>query len=199
MESFEKTGNSDDRAFIIFRTKTSKTNAQVFSNEAAQRLISFSSLISETVAASSDIVSLCLYSGWAELFEKRLEERKREGGEDTGTALIDMIMSGNRRYLVKAACATACDTLKEKQYIFVIERFSNDKLNFPFISRKWQLTHREQEIVRLFIDGRCNKEIADTLNLSINTVKSYVKGLSLKLGVSGRAEIVSRFISEIHD
>jgi DNA-binding NarL/FixJ family response regulator len=44
------------------------------------------------------------------------------------------------------------------------------------------LTVREQELLRLIIDGYTNQEIADKMFLSIETIKTYRKNLLLKLG-----------------
>ena len=54
------------------------------------------------------------------------------------------------------------------------------------------LTDRELEILSLMAQHRTNQEIADTLILSLNTVKWYARQIYGKLGVSGRREAVSR-------
>lgn len=45
------------------------------------------------------------------------------------------------------------------------------------------LSHREIEVLRLVASGRINKEIAQELNISINTVLSHRKNLTSKLGI----------------
>lgn len=192
-----KSDNSHGTAFLLYRPKTLKSNERLFFNEEARRLISHSTFLPETGAASSDLSSIC--SSWAELLERKLKVGN-EGNEDIiGTAFIDLLLSGKRRYMVKGTCVTSCDALTEKQYIFVIERFNHDKVNFSRMFRKWKLNAREQDIVKLLIEGRCNKEIADTLELSIHTIKSYIKLLSRKLGINVRAGLVKLLISETID
>ncbi|MDR0753845.1 MAG: response regulator transcription factor [Prevotellaceae bacterium] len=44
------------------------------------------------------------------------------------------------------------------------------------------LTVREQDLLRLIIDGYTNQEIADKMYLSVETIKTYRKNLLLKLG-----------------
>ena len=56
------------------------------------------------------------------------------------------------------------------------------------------LTSREQELLRLIIDGYTNKEIADKLFLSIETIKTYRKNLILKLGVKNSMMLVKMAI-----
>ncbi|MEV0422098.1 response regulator [Streptosporangium canum] len=53
------------------------------------------------------------------------------------------------------------------------------------------LSARETEIVRAVARGRTNQEIADELFLSLSTVKGYVSGILVKLGVRSRVEIAA--------
>jgi DNA-binding NarL/FixJ family response regulator len=53
------------------------------------------------------------------------------------------------------------------------------------------LTHREIEVLREIARGRANKEIADHLAISENTVKDHLKSIRGKLQVSGRTEAVT--------
>jgi ATP/maltotriose-dependent transcriptional regulator MalT len=54
------------------------------------------------------------------------------------------------------------------------------------------LTLRERDILAMISQGFSNKRIAQTIKISPETVKSHVKRIFLKLGVSSRAEAVSR-------
>lgn len=45
------------------------------------------------------------------------------------------------------------------------------------------LSQREIEVLRLIASGRINKEIAQELNISINTVLSHRKNITAKLGI----------------
>ncbi|MFI6798334.1 response regulator [Streptosporangium canum] len=53
------------------------------------------------------------------------------------------------------------------------------------------LSARETEIVQAVARGRTNQEIADELFLSLSTVKGYVSGILVKLGVRSRVEIAA--------
>lgn len=53
------------------------------------------------------------------------------------------------------------------------------------------LTDREQGVLRLIADGLTNKEIADRLVLSVNTVKSHRLRLYQKLHLHTRGELVA--------
>jgi DNA-binding NarL/FixJ family response regulator len=50
------------------------------------------------------------------------------------------------------------------------------------------LTHREQDVLRLISQGRSNKEIARELHITEGTVKGHVSIILAKLGVSDRTQ-----------
>ena len=57
-----------------------------------------------------------------------------------------------------------------------------------------QLTLREQEVLRLVAQGRTNRAIARTLNVSVGTVKLHVSQIIAKLGVSDRTQAAVRAV-----
>lgn len=56
--------------------------------------------------------------------------------------------------------------------------------------REFGLTHRESEILALITQGLSNQDIAARCYLSINTVKSYIRGAYRKIDVETRARAV---------
>ena len=57
------------------------------------------------------------------------------------------------------------------------------------------LSSREEEVLILLTKGYSNKEIADQLNLSTETVRSHLKHIYEKMHVRSRAEAVARYMS----
>jgi DNA-binding NarL/FixJ family response regulator len=57
-----------------------------------------------------------------------------------------------------------------------------------------RLTRRETEVLRMMGDGSANKEIADELRISENTVKFHVAAILGKLNATSRTEAVARGI-----
>lgn len=57
-------------------------------------------------------------------------------------------------------------------------------------AEKWPLTQRETEVLSMIASGRANREIAEETNLSINSVKSYIRGAYAKIEVSSRSQAV---------
>jgi DNA-binding NarL/FixJ family response regulator len=58
------------------------------------------------------------------------------------------------------------------------------------------LTAREEETLVLLTNGYSNKEIADHLGLSIETVRSHLKNIYTKMHVRSRAEAVAHYMSK---
>ena len=54
------------------------------------------------------------------------------------------------------------------------------------------LTERECEVLQLLTDGASNREIADHLVLSVNTVKKHVLNIYGKLGVQSRTQAIAK-------
>jgi len=54
------------------------------------------------------------------------------------------------------------------------------------------LTEREMDVLNLIAKGMSNKEIAYHLEITINTVKGYIKNLYAKLGVNKRLQAVTK-------
>ena len=53
------------------------------------------------------------------------------------------------------------------------------------------LTHREVGVLRLIADGNSNKQIADVLAMSQDTIKGYVRNILTKLGANDRTHAVT--------
>ena len=59
---------------------------------------------------------------------------------------------------------------------------------FPLSQPPLVLTNREREVLRLLVDGATNRAIADSLSVSIETVKSHVHHIMQKLQVKDRTQ-----------
>ena len=55
----------------------------------------------------------------------------------------------------------------------------------------FDLTEREQEVFKLVVQGNSNQQIADSLVISITTVKAHISNILYKLQVSSRAEAIA--------
>ena len=59
---------------------------------------------------------------------------------------------------------------------------------------KFGLTPRERQMVELLIEGMTTKEMAQALRLSPNTIKSFLRLVMAKMGVSTRSGIVGKLL-----
>ena len=57
-------------------------------------------------------------------------------------------------------------------------------------AEKWPLTQRETEVLAMIASGKADREIAEETNLSINWVKSYIRGAYSKIEVTSRSQAV---------
>jgi len=111
---------------------------------------------------------------------------------------VEAVRRGARGIVLKAA---ASDRLLEgirKVYrgeMWIDQRVAADVMKAMSDPRpvtraeRAQLTAREQEIVSLVAQGFRNKEIADKLSISEQTVKNHLHNIFDKLGVSDRLEL----------
>lgn len=59
-------------------------------------------------------------------------------------------------------------------------------------ARTYDLTRREEDALRLLVEGRTAPQIAEELVVSPNTVKTHVRNLYRKLGINRRADLACR-------
>jgi DNA-binding NarL/FixJ family response regulator len=58
------------------------------------------------------------------------------------------------------------------------------------------LSEREQQILNYLVKGYRNKEIADAIGLSFDTIRTHLKSIYHKLHVSSRTEAVIKYLSK---
>ena len=85
-------------------------------------------------------------------------------------------------------CLASERELEPKDYIARLVDASNDDHPASIES----LSPREDEVLHLIADQLSNREIAESLFISVNTVKTHVRRLYNKLGANSRLEAVMR-------
>jgi two-component system, NarL family, response regulator DegU len=66
----------------------------------------------------------------------------------------------------------------------------------PFTQDSYDLTRREKEILRMVIDGKQNKQIAEALGKSVRTVETHRFNIMKKLGVNNAIDMVNKAMKE---
>jgi DNA-binding NarL/FixJ family response regulator len=134
--------------------------------------------------------------------------------ESPGTSVILFTMYENADYLVEALQAGAAGYLlkgsSKSEIVTTVRRvLAGDAVLRPDLvlellrrmsapasetQMSTQLTNREQDVLRLIVLGHTNREIADTLSLTVSTVKTHVEHVIRKLDVSDRTQAAVRAI-----
>jgi DNA-binding NarL/FixJ family response regulator len=86
--------------------------------------------------------------------------------------------------LVEAVQAAMTGSLEDASAVMAVTDVTNPAIEAG-------LTGREADIIRLVTLGTTNQEIAQTLFLSINSVKSYIRSAYRKIGVTNRVQAVA--------
>jgi NarL family two-component system response regulator LiaR len=97
--------------------------------------------------------------------------------DDIGQQAIDAV-------ILKSETGEALVAALERVHSGVITGFDDLEVASPSTT----LTQREQEVLALMALGSSNREIAHELYLSVDTVKTHVRTLFQKLGVSNRTQ-----------
>lgn len=82
------------------------------------------------------------------------------------------------------------DLLKIAEGRVVVDDWTGQAETQKAAAEKWPLTQRETEVLSMIAAGKANREIAEETNLSINSVKSYIRGAYSKIEVSSRSQAV---------
>lgn len=118
---------------------------------------------------------------------RMLLTRMREGLQQ-GKAVRTLVDS---RYNVRIS--PLCEN---GRYVVLAESFrTRDPLRD--VSKRYPLTRREREVVRLLISGATTAEIADCLSIAPSTVVLHLKSIMAKTGARSRSAVVGRIVQ--HD
>ncbi len=79
-----------------------------------------------------------------------------------------------------------------KAFLDKLKSAINKKQNRVKILSNFELSNRELDTLKLISDNLTNLEIADKLFVSVNTVKTHLKNIYLKLDVNSRTKAVTK-------
>jgi DNA-binding CsgD family transcriptional regulator len=74
----------------------------------------------------------------------------------------------------------------------LLERDAAGTNGLTEISEQFNLTQRERETVELLLKGLTSKEIATRMEISVNTVKAFLRLVMVKMKVSNRSGIAGK-------
>jgi len=103
-------------------------------------------------------------------------------------------VSGRRRYLCRTFVLETESNGRSRPTIAVtVERDS-----LLDVVAGFQLTPREVEVVQQLANGLTSKEIAQRMNISLNTVKTFFRLVMIKMGVTTRAGVIGKLVPGAH-
>jgi DNA-binding NarL/FixJ family response regulator len=121
---------------------------------------------------------------------------------DSEADLIEAVKSGALGYLLKDleadAFFEALDAVEHGESVIpprlarhLWDEFGRLTAELPNRTAEESLTDREWEVLRLVAEGQTNREIADRLTISENTVKFHMRGILEKLHLRNRTEVAA--------
>ena len=130
--------------------------------------------------------------------EEILEGLRSQNAGDVSTAKM-RIRAGNcgyncRIFVMEPLSGVNC----EPRLALHLQRDScvNDAVDL--LAARYHLTDREQEALKAIATGLTSKETAEQMNISPNTVKSFLRIIMIKMGVGSRAAIVGKLLEYSH-
>ena len=120
---------------------------------------------------------------------------------DDEDSVMAAVRAGARGFVLKKACSTelvdAMRTVVRGGTYFgaqvsdlLLSSVQVRKLRAPARGIRDALSPREQQVMRLTVEGKSNKEVAILLHLEVHTVRSYRKTMMAKLGASNVAQLI---------
>jgi DNA-binding CsgD family transcriptional regulator len=118
-------------------------------------------------------------------------------GRGDGTARVRIRTRRGRWLTCHASCLWDANGSLD-QIAVVIELATATEIA-PIIIQAYDLSDREQQIIRLIARGANTNDIAETLFLSPHTVRDHIKAVFGKAGVTSRGELVAKLFSEHYE
>jgi len=129
---------------------------------------------------------------------RSIGERLTLSSSTGSRTFVSKFTSGNRTYTcrtIKVSLDESTGSAENKTTLVLLERSASPSgLLERRAAEDFALTRREQQIVKLLIHGMTTKEMAQALNLSPNTVKSFLRLVMTKMGVTTRSGIVGKLL-----
>jgi DNA-binding CsgD family transcriptional regulator len=112
------------------------------------------------------------------------------------SVFVKELQSGRRRYCCRAfPIDSHGEELCQPTTAVLLERAPLGPVPLSQVCQQFNLTQREQEVLVHLLQGIRNKEIADRMNISSNTVRAFLRLIMIKTGVSSRSAIVGKILT----
>jgi DNA-binding CsgD family transcriptional regulator len=106
---------------------------------------------------------------------------------------VPVFTSGKRQYLCRSFPLEKGSNGTSSTLIALwLERCPAPAVTMSDLSERFRLTPRESQIVQLLMEGLTSKEIANRLNVSPNTVRTFLHLVMVKMGTSTRSGVLGK-------
>lgn len=111
-----------------------------------------------------------------------------------------------RRAMAAGAAGLAFDDQPPERLLDTVASVAAGQMVFPFLDVRElsrdplrSLTHREEALLEALAKGMTNKELSETLGITVNTVKFHLRNLFDKLSVKTRGQAIALYYASGHD
>jgi DNA-binding CsgD family transcriptional regulator len=156
--------------------------------------------------ANQEAIAILSYPGTAsyslvEVLQKKirpgLANAQLPASNHNGHTPVLELKSGRRTYTCRAFPLARNGRTSSTATMVVLERANSNPLSLSRLSQRFHLTHREQQAVALLLQGLSNKEMAENMGISANTVKAFLRMATIKMGASSRSGIVTKILDTL--
>ncbi len=137
----------------------------------------------KSVYPEANIIMLTVYEDNAQIFNSL---RAGASGYILKRTPLEQILEAVKD--VNAGGAPMTPSIAKK----VLSFFNDTRIKL----NEYNLTQREKEILQELINGSSYKKIADTLFISLDTVRSHIKNIYQKLHVNSKSEAVAKALKD---
>jgi DNA-binding CsgD family transcriptional regulator len=115
--------------------------------------------------------------------------RSANGDDAPGEVAVARVLSRSGTWVVLHGAALVADGARR---VAVIVELAHPARISPLLMSAYGLTHREQEVTRLVLQGESTAQIAERLVVSPHTVQQHLKRVFEKTGVRSRRDLVGK-------
>jgi DNA-binding NarL/FixJ family response regulator len=130
---------------------------------------------------------------------KGVLERIRQANSGEGLALLTSLRAGGVEYTCRVYFMDSYkdnSSVAERILAFVIDKNWADKhAATSEVATHFNLTEREREVFKWLCVGLTDKQIADKMEISPNTVKCFVRLIMIKMGVGTRTGVMAKILA----
>jgi len=113
-------------------------------------------------------------------------------------AVTTLFISGRRRYECRCFLLELESQFSGRSKPTIAITIERNRWVLRDLVTRFQLTDREKEAVQHLAEGLTSKEIAQRMNISPNTVKTFLRSVMIKMGVTTRSGVIGKLIHAAH-